>query len=127
MNTMTDPTLVQSCLNAGAWEIVLYSPGGSPDVEVWLGDRQLSRLSLTQEAPGHWRGQVAVPPDLLSDGVHVVVLRSVPEGTVLGHLHLSAGTTRDADLAAEVALLRAELEMVKTALRRMSAKVDQDD
>ena len=46
---------------------------------------------------------------------------SGPDGHVLARLSLLAGDPLDEDLAAEIAALRAELELVKRELRRFAA------
>ncbi len=124
MSSTTDPILILSTLDSGQWRVVLHDPRGRPEVEVWLGEQRLPGLVVTEEAPGQWRAQLPVPVDVLSDGVHVLVLRSGTTGRVLGHLPVSAGVAASADLADEVAVLRAELEMVKAALRRLAASAE---
>lgn len=67
-----------------------------------------------------------LPASVLSDGVQIVSLRSVSTGAVLGRITLMAGSALDEDFRAELATLRDELEMLKTAFRRHCTETSQD-
>jgi hypothetical protein len=64
------------------------------------------------------RVSLDLPAEVLSDGVQVVALRSTVTGSVLDRVTFLAGDALEEDLRAEIALLRDELEMLKTAFRR---------
>ena len=49
-------------------------------------------------------------------------MRAVPGGTVLDRITLMAGAALDEDIRAEIALLRDELELLKSAFRRHCAE-----
>lgn len=115
-------TLMQTRLANGRWEGVLAGVTGPvPTVEAWHQDRLLP--GLTVEALAGHADRHAVRLDLplavLSEGVQTVVFRVA--GEVLATVTLVAGAPLDEDLRAEIALLRAELDLLKRAFRRHCA------
>jgi hypothetical protein len=62
--------------------------------------------------------RVPVPPDRLDDGVQTFLIRAADSGETLAHLTIVAGAPLEADLRAEIDLLRAELDLLKRAFRR---------
>lgn len=116
---MTAPTLTRSVLTAGVWEGVIEGdPSGEPAVEVCLGDRVLPGLKVVKTAPGTWSLSLPIPADCISDGVRTLVIRDLTDRLPIGHFTLIAGASADEDLRAEIALLRAEMDMLKQAFRR---------
>ncbi|MFN3275806.1 MAG: hypothetical protein ACK41U_14180 [Paracoccus sp. (in: a-proteobacteria)] len=91
----------------------------------------VAEARLTPDGDQAWQVEVNLPADVLSDGVQTLVLTtdSGPEGSpalagggeTVARLPLMAGRPLDEDLLAELAALRAELELVKRELRRMGA------
>ncbi|MGZ3215344.1 hypothetical protein [Paracoccus sp. T5] len=89
----------------------------------------VAEAQLEGDGEGAWLVQVDLPGDVLSDGLQTLLLRSdggasgddmQPGGEVLARLPLMAGEPLEDDLAAEIAALRAELELVKRELRRLA-------
>lgn len=117
---MTQLTMTRSTLIAGIWQATLEGAGARPEVSVWLGAQALPSVTLAEAGPGAWEVRAAVPVECLASGTHVLILRDGRDGSALGHLRLSAGVADSADLAAEVAILRAEVDMLKKALRRLA-------
>ncbi|MBK4216207.1 hypothetical protein JJJ17_09750 [Paracoccus caeni] len=77
-----------------------------------------------------WQVQVALPGQVISDGVHSLVLVADDADTDapvqadalhLGRLALLAGTPLNRDVEAEIALLRDELELLKREFRHFAA------
>ncbi|MEE2860579.1 MAG: hypothetical protein ACU0DH_07115 [Paracoccus sp. (in: a-proteobacteria)] len=106
------------------------------------GDQAPSRVVLVQhgeilaevvpvaERKDAWHLALPLPAEVLTSGVQTLLLKlddgapgedARPDGQVLARLALMAGRALDADLMAEVATLRAELELVKRELRRFAA------
>lgn len=91
----------------------------------------MAEARLTPDGDQAWQVEVRLPADVLSDGVQTLVLMTDggPEGApalagggeTVARLPLMAGRPLDEDLLAELAALRAELELVKRELRRMGA------
>lgn len=108
--------LEASRFRAGAWEGVWA--GEEPrDLTVWHLDRSLAGMSVCRdEDRGRWHLRQPVPAELIDDGVQTFVLRSGAE--MLGSFTIIAGAPLDCDLRAEISLLRAELDLLKSAFRR---------
>ena len=117
---MTQISLTQTRIRAGLWEGILSGPAEPPALEVLLLDAALSGLSVTPvpEQPGDWAVRIAIPSEVLSDGVQTFVIRDKTDGAKLGHFTIITGIAMEGDLRAEVDLLRAELDMLKRAFRR---------
>ena len=65
--------------------------------------------------------RVPIPAVLLSDGVQTVILSDAATGERLSSFAILAGDALSEDIRAEVDLIRAELDMLKSAFRRQFA------
>lgn len=118
---MSAPRLEVARISAGRWLAeVVTSPGGeAPAIEVWHQETRLDGVETgPAAAAGRWTVSVPIPAALLSDGVQTFVVREAGTGATLGHFSIVAGAPLEADLRAEIDLLRAELDMLKKAFRR---------
>lgn len=106
---------VSSELRAGVWSVVLAGPDAPHAAEIRLDGRILPGLAVT-EAAGRVTARFHLPPEILSQGVHVLELTDGADG-VLARLTLIAGQPAEDDLRGEIALLRAELDLLKRAFR----------
>jgi hypothetical protein len=109
--------LAASWIRAGRWEGRLTGAAARPEVEVTHAERALPDLDLRPDPEG-WAVSVPIPPDALSDGVQTFLVQDRRTGQQLGSFTVTAGTSPDDDLRAEVDLLRAELDLLKRAFRR---------
>ena len=124
---MATPVITRSTLRNGIWEgRIETAEGAEPAVEVCLGERALPGLSLRPDGAGSWELSVAIPADCISDGVQTFVIRERESGLPAGHFTLVAGAAAEDDLRAEIALLRAEIDMLKQAFRRHVAAAAPD-
>ncbi|TNJ41406.1 hypothetical protein [Phaeobacter sp. B1627] len=107
----------------GTWEGQIdNAPASSarPEISVRLLDRTIDTVTLSESetAPGTWTLAVQIPPEAIGDGVQTFVISDTKTDQKLGDFTLIAGDPLTDDLRAEVALLRAELDMLKRAFRR---------
>jgi hypothetical protein len=116
---MSEERLDKLTLTAGRYEGELTAAPGTV-IEAVHRDRVVATADAVPDAGGDGRLRVCIdiPPEVLSDGVQVVSLRSTVTGRVLDRVTFLAGEALDEDLRAEVALLREELELLKRAFRR---------
>jgi hypothetical protein len=113
---MTRESLVRLSLRHGRYLGELDAPPGT-EIEAVHEGRVVATADLGPEGDGPVRVSIAVPSSVLSDGVQVVALRSTATGAILDRITIFAGEAAEEDLVAEIALLRAELEMLKRAFR----------
>jgi hypothetical protein len=120
---MDDASLIRVRLQGGRYEGLLSGPDGL-GIEAVHEGRVVAVATLAPDAarPGDRRVTLDLPAEVIAEGVQVVALRSVPGGDVLDRVTLMAGAALDEDIRAELALLRAELELLKTAFRRHCAE-----
>ena len=117
----SEAVLTKTRIHAGVWEGVLTSSRPEPPA---LAVTHLEQPVLSVEVaplaarPGEWLVRVAIPPDLLSDGVQTFVISDAATGAKLSSFAIVAGEPLDDDIRAELDLLRAELDMLKKAFRR---------
>ena len=124
---MADWTLAKLGFRAGIWEGRLAAPAKSailPEIEVQSGGAPVSGVEIRQDGKGAWLLAVPVPAEALGDGIATFLLADKATGTALASFSVAAGEPADDDLRAEVALLRAELDMLKKAFRRLAARED---
>lgn len=109
--------LEHSQIRAGEW-LGVYLSDEEPALEVVHLDAVIEGLRVTPAEPGKWRLSLPIPAATLSDGVQTYLLRTPGTAEVQGRFVIIAGAALDHDLQAEVALLRAELDLLKSAFRR---------
>ncbi len=118
----TGITLTKTRLADGTWEGILTLPGefdAPPMLQARYLDRALEGLEVRpDDRPGRFMLRLPLPIEVLSDGAHVVQFVNVEQDEVLTSETIIAGDTLVEDLRAELALLRAELDMLKRAFRR---------
>ncbi|PJE27937.1 hypothetical protein SAMN06297129_0084 [Pseudooceanicola antarcticus] len=115
-------TLTKTRLLDGKWEGVLTVPetAPAPQIEVLVDDHRIENVEVhAAEGTGRWTLRVPIPPEAISDGMQVFVIRDrADENRVLNSFCILAGEMLSDTLQAEVTLLRAELDMLKRAFRR---------
>lgn len=118
---MAEASLIDGTIRAGVWHGIIHSPAPeAPALEIRHAGGTLPS-AVCQRIAGQkdrWRIEVALPADLLDDGVRCLLVVDAPTGRTLQTLTISAGAPLPGDLSAEVASLRAELEVLKAAFRR---------
>lgn len=116
---MSTVTLTPTKLRNAVWYGVLHkTDAGTPEVRVTHLDTEITGIKVTENADaGHWVLEVPIPPETIADGVQVFIVSDATDGEKLGSFVLMAGEMLDDDIRAEVALLRAELDMLKRAFR----------
>lgn len=110
-------------LSNGIWRGLLDNGTKTrPDLVLSCNGELLADLPIEIEpaASGAWALSVRLPAELLSDGYQIFQLLDRASQDSVGQFVLFAGGAPPADLTAEVALLRAEVEMIKRALRQNS-------
>ena len=119
---MSSLTLTKIRFRNGTWEGLVEQAGSSatpPGISVRHLDREIGGVTLTAGTePESWILAIAIPPEVIGDGVQSLVIYDTARGEKLGDFTLIAGDVLADDLRAEVELLRAELDMLKRAFRR---------
>jgi hypothetical protein len=115
---VTAATLVKTRLTNGIWEGVLTGPDSAPALSVTHLGLTVPDLAIVPLDSGGWFVRVPLPLAAVADGVQTVLIADAATGDRLAEITLIAGDALDADIRAEVNLLRAELDMLKRAFRR---------
>jgi len=118
---MSELKLTKTRLFAGVWEGVLTGHGsdGAPQVRVThLGDDVDGVVVKRSTDPDGWLIHVPVPAHLMSDGVQTFLISDVATGATLNSFTLLFGEVLAEDIREEMALLREELDLLKSAFRR---------
>ncbi|WP_062762261.1 hypothetical protein [Falsirhodobacter sp. alg1] len=110
-------TLVQEGWHAGTWHGVLHGAEDDPGIHVVHRGELLENISVMPEGEGVHRISVPVPVELLDDGMHTFLIR-LEDGTVAGHFNIATTSPDQSDMQAELAALRAELDLLRRAFRR---------
>ncbi len=120
---MAQTTLTPIRFEDAVWEGHLTSDA-QPQIEALYLGEPLPEVDLSP-ADGGWALRIPVPRAVMSDGVHCIVIRDRVTGRKLGDFTVIAGAPAADDLRAELALLRAELDLLKRAFRRSQVTEDQ--
>jgi len=107
-------------LQNGIWTAQLTDSPQRPALDLRIGDQKLQSFDLTElpGGKGNWDLKVELPGSLISDDTGLLTVIDLASGNVIGMLQISAGQPQPDDLAAEVARLRQELEVVKEVIRK---------
>jgi len=122
-NVMSGMTLVKTRIQAGIWEGVLTTalPASEPpDLRVTHQGQPITTVAVTSDEDNNaltWSVRIAIPPEVLSDGVQTFLIED-GAGETLESFSIITGEPLDDSIRAEVDLLRAELDMLKSAFRR---------
>ncbi len=116
---MSDIQMTPIGLQAGMWCARLVAVA-EPQVDVTHDGAVLQGAKVQADGEGAWLMRVPVPQDTLSDGLQTYLVTDRDTGAKLGHFTILAGEIPADDLRAEVALLRAELDLLKKAFRRLA-------
>ncbi|WP_292286800.1 hypothetical protein [Marivita sp.] len=119
---MTAYSLSKSRFFEGVWEGVIAGDADdspTPRVDVRVHDRAVPDVSIEPlPEPASWRIKVPVPANMIADGVHTFVISEADLGLSLGDFSIIAGDAVGEDIRSEMALLRAELDLLKRSFRR---------
>ena len=116
---MDEVRLTRAAIRDGVWRGELEATGEAPpQIAVTHRGETLRGVGLEDAGEGRYLLNVPIPVELLSDGVQTFVITDTANDTRLGSFAIVAGRPADDDLLAEVALLREELDMLKSAFRR---------
>lgn len=118
-NPMTKMTLTKTGLAGGIWHGILSGAGaGEPQLHVTHQGHAIDGLTLTHDAADNtWHVNIAIPPQLISDGLHTFIITDA-QGRTLDSFAFLAGDALADDIRAEVDLLRSELDLLKKAFRQ---------
>ena len=114
---MTALECTTSVLRAGVWRAVVVGGETEPSLEVRHLDQLVDGVSIVS-GPDGWHVEVPIPAEAISDGIHTFTLLNQADGEKVANFTLVAGDVLEDDIVAEVALLRAELDLLKRAFRR---------
>jgi len=122
-SAMTGMTLTKTRIQSGIWEGVLTAPAlvaEVPELSVTHLGTDVSTVAVSPDEhhPGTWIVQVAIPPEVLCDGVQTFLIQEAASGETLASFVIVTGEPLDDDIRGEIDLLRAELDMLKSAFRR---------
>ncbi len=122
---MSDFTLTRTTIRAGQYRGVLTTRARlseTPALELVFLGSSVAQVQVTADPENdrRWSVQVRIPPSSINEGVQTYLLREVSQGEVLDSFAIATGTVLEGDFSAEIALLRAELEILKRAFRQQS-------
>lgn len=120
---MNEISLVKIRIKEGYWEGILTLESAeavAPQITVTHLETPLSDVTLVDQVgtPGEWLLKIAIPANLISDGVHTFLIKEKSNGELLGDFSIVAGEPLSQDIRTEMNLLREELDMLKRAFRR---------
>ena len=116
---MSDWTLTPIRIIDGIWQGELRGPGDTPPgIVVRHRDADIPGHSITPAPDGGHIVRVPIPAELLSDGVQCFLIFDRDTDTRLASFDIVCGDVLATDIRAEVALLQAELDLLKRAFRR---------
>jgi len=120
---MTDFQLTRTRIRAGQYEGTLTTTSRrktTPVIELSLQGAVLSQAVVSEDTSRAktWKVQAKIPAIAITDGVQTFVLRDKSDAEILDKFAIIAGEALEDDFRAEIAMLRAEVDMLKQAFRR---------
>lgn len=118
---MSAYALTKTLFREGVWEGLLAASrkdAPPPEITVSLNGAPVRGVTVAQAGePGRWVVRIPIPVEAVGDGVQTVLIQDASCGETLESFTLIAGEALGDDIRAEMALLRAELDMLKRAFR----------
>lgn len=116
-------------VKAGVWSGLLNCDEKPGRVSLVHLGRVVAMGNISAAGEGVWRIEAEIPPSSLSDGIQTLLLLADndegdapdPGAERLATLTLITGGLLNADIQAELTLLRGEVELIKREIRRMSS------
>ena len=110
--------LTRTGLRDGTWQGILTGDpdGPAPALILTHLGRRVADADLTADGPGRWTVRVAIPARCLAEGWTSFMIQEIGGHDTLAAFSFLADDGED--LRGEVALLRAELDLLKGAVRR---------
>lgn len=117
-------------ISGGVWSGVVTSDSAPGRLCVLCEGQVVAEAALTGPVEGPWRMRADLPGRVISDGVQTLLLCPAmgaagdavgPDAPVIGRLDIRAGKPVEPDLLAEIALLRAEMDLMKREFRRLAS------
>lgn len=109
----------------GCWSGTLHAANPPASLAVVHRGQVVAQARAQGAGPGLWAVTADLPSVVIDEGVHSLLLVAgepdAPASQVLGSLTLIAGRVAGEDVLAEVAQLRAELDLLKREFRRLAA------
>jgi len=112
-------TVTKTRLHDGMWEGVVSMPEGlKPNLRVLHEGQAVSTVHIEAMGGGEWAMRFPIPSTAIADGVQTITISDPETDEILETVTLITGDMLDEDIRSEIALLRAELDMMKKAFRR---------
>ncbi len=117
MNTLT---LTKTRMIEGVWQGIITGGGDTkPELSVTHAGATVPDFKLTRnDTADHWLLTVPVPAEAIADGIQIIIIADRQTDQKMGEIILIGDDAPRDDIRAEMALLRAELDMLKRAFRR---------
>ena len=117
---MAEMQLTATRIVEGVWEGLLTGAEAPPQIAVSHQGKAVPGATVAPDPdqPGQFRVRVPVPVELLSEGTQTFLITEAETDARLASFTVVMGQPLDEDIRAELALLRAELDMLKRAFRR---------
>lgn len=116
---MGEMQLTATRISEGVWEGILTGADVPPRIAVSHQGNAVPGATIAPDPdePGQFLVRVPVPVQLLSEGTQTFVVSDAETDERLASFTVVMGQPLDEDIRAELALLRAELDMLKRAFR----------
>ncbi len=117
---MSTLKLTKTRMLEGMWQGIITGSGDEmPKINVVHGNSNVADFKLVRnETADHWSLTIPVPAAAIADGIQVIIVTDLQSDQKIGDIVIIGDDVTSVDMRAEMALLRAELEMMKRAFRR---------
>lgn len=118
---MAQYVLEKKSFRSGVWQGVLTGTPGITDPALTGRGPDgplLIDVRAASGAQGQWEVRMAVPETAIGDGLHSFAIFD-PDGVALIRFDVIAGDALEDDIRAELASLRAEVDLMGSVLRRL--------
>jgi hypothetical protein len=117
---MTKLKLTKTRMIEGIWQGVVSGSGAEkPELAITHANANVPDIKLTHnEAADHWLLTIPIPAEAIADGIQIILVVDRQTDQKLGEIVVIGDEIPNEDIRAEMALLRAELDMLKRAFRR---------
>lgn len=121
---MSTVALTRVCMKNGVWEGVLtWSRQQPPELRLLHQNNQAGEIKVAKtDQANRWFVSFRIPIDRLGDGVQTFIVEDATTGEPLTFESVVVGRHAEADLRAEIDVLKAELDLLKRSFRSHCAQ-----
>lgn len=113
-------TLTKLQIKNGTYFGTLACTSKPPEIHLMNGAKSVAVANLKKSKKNHYTLEIQIPAEVLDEGNQILTIINKDTKEVLDHIAIATGQAREENLSLRLAHLEAELDLLKSILRKMN-------